>query len=416
MPHNRVLLLRSALSVVLGWMQLAAQLLAWLTGALQAAWRLCPKFLWTEAPAQPLPELWESCPELRVYGGEGDGGGCGLLTVCTDPHTFQVHLPHLARHSAYFAALSRSHMRETSRGHLDLTHVPSSAFHAVLEWVFFGRFVVEEEDLLPAIQVGSYLALPGFLDRCRAALKPFLTPQNCLSFLHFAESMACPELRAEVCRYLSDHLLELAPTITGQLDPHLREELTQMRLEGPPHLCILRKENVVTPQTGDLPRGLFRRPLPPKEGEWHCFAQLPFQAQKWSFSVAQLLNYLFLSGGFREKKGARGFAFCPAAFRYNPLTGAWTPIAAPQKVRPWTRGQGRDGQASGGIEKENGERGHQSLAQPFQRSRIGRDPQRVSRPVVLNLRIIESKSWKRPHGPSSPTPCQEAGILHSNHP
>ncbi|XP_062839525.1 uncharacterized protein LOC134299718 [Anolis carolinensis] len=359
MPRSS--LLSPVLPAFLGWTQLAVRLLAWLTTALQAAWRLCPKSLRTEAPAKALPEPWESCPELRVYGGGGNDGGCGLFTVCTDPHSFQVHLPHLAGHSAYFAALSRSRMRETSRGHLDLPHVPSSTFRSVLEWVFFGRFLLGEEDLLPAIQVGSYLAMPGFLGRCRAALRPFLGPQNCLSFLRFAESVACPELRAEVCRYLSDHLLELAPTITGQLDLHLWEELAQMRLEGPPDLCILRKENVVVPQTGDLPRGLFRRPLPPKEGHWHHFAQLPFQAQKWSISVAQLLNYLFLSGGFREKKGARGFAFRPAAFRYNPLTNAWTPIAAPQKVRPWMV-------LKGGMEgMEVGQRGHQSHVQLFQK-------------------------------------------------
>ncbi|CAM2098841.1 unnamed protein product [Caretta caretta] len=62
-------------------------------------------------------------------------------------------------------------------------------------------------------------------------------------------------------------------------------------------------------------------------GTWCRATGLPFRADKWSFGTAQLLNYLFLIGGYRERRGARGFAFRMAAFRYNPLAGCWQPTA-----------------------------------------------------------------------------------------
>ncbi|XP_054843797.1 kelch repeat and BTB domain-containing protein 13-like isoform X1 [Eublepharis macularius] len=277
-----------------------------------------------------LPEPWEGCPERRIY--RGGDAEAELLTVYTKPCSFQVDLAWLAAESAYFKALSRSRMQEAAGGQLHLDHVPSGAFHAILQWVFLGRFSLAEEELLPAVQAASYLLLPRFLDRCWEALRPLLGPQNCFSYLHFAEAVGCPELRAEVCRYLSAHLLELARPVTHQLAPQMKEELARLRLDGPPRLCVLQKENVSGAPLPPL-RGLYCRPLPPEEGDWHCATHLPFQAEKWSFSTAQLLNYLFIMGGYREKRGARGFIFRMAAFRYNPLTDVWHPTAPPKKRR-----------------------------------------------------------------------------------
>ncbi|XP_054843799.1 kelch repeat and BTB domain-containing protein 11-like isoform X2 [Eublepharis macularius] len=188
-----------------------------------------------------LPEPWEGCPERRIY--RGGDAEAELLTVYTKPCSFQVDLAWLAAESAYFKALSRSRMQEAAGGQLHLDHVPSGAFHAILQWVFLGRFSLAEEELLPAVQAASYLLLPRFLDRCWEALRPLLGPQNCFSYLHFAEAVGCPELRAEVCRYLSAHLLELARPVTHQLAPQMKEELARLRLDGPPRLCVLQKEN-----------------------------------------------------------------------------------------------------------------------------------------------------------------------------
>nr|XP_028602390.1 kelch-like protein 42 [Podarcis muralis] len=322
-----------AASAWLGWARLAKRAFDFLAGALWALWGLIA-LSWKRQGAQgPLPEPWESCPELRVY--RGGDGEAELLTVHTQPYSFQVDLARLAMESAYFEALSRSRMQEASERQLDLSHVPSGTFRAILEWVFSGRFSLEEEDLLPAVQTASYLMLPGFLDRCWAALSPLLSPQNCLAYLGFAEAVGCPELRALVSGYLSAHLLELPAPVTERLDPQLREELAQLRFKGRPMLCALRKENVSLAPGVPLEhlQGLYHRPLPPEEGDWRCATRLPFQAEKWSFSTAQLLNYLFVMGGYREKRGPRSFTFRMAAFRYNPLTGTWRSTAAPNKRR-----------------------------------------------------------------------------------
>ncbi|XP_062990541.1 kelch repeat and BTB domain-containing protein 11-like [Elgaria multicarinata webbii] len=334
-PHATPIEGLSAVPAWLGWGPLVQRVLGWLSRALRALWSHFPR-LW-KGPGAPrsLPEPWESCPELRVYRGGGDGDS-PLLTVHTTPYSFQVDPHRLATESAYFQALLRSRMQEASGGQLHLDHLPSGTFQAILEWVFSGRFSLTEEELLTAVQAASYLLLPGFLNRCLAALGPLLSPQNCLSYLHFAEAVGCPELQAQVCGYLSAHLLELAEPVTGQLLPRLKEDLVQLRQRGPARLCVLRTENVSSLQPGsplEPLRGLYWRPLPPEEGSWHRASQLPFRADKWSFSTAQLLNYLFIIGGYRERRGTRGFTFRMAAFRYNPLTDTWKPTAAPNKRR-----------------------------------------------------------------------------------
>uniref|UniRef100_A0A8C0GMB9 BTB domain-containing protein n=1 Tax=Chelonoidis abingdonii TaxID=106734 RepID=A0A8C0GMB9_CHEAB len=279
----------------------------------------------------PRAEPWESSPEQRVYWSRG--AGLPLITVQTDPCAFQVELARLAEESMYFGALARSQMQEAAERWLVLEHVPSGAFRAILEFVFLEHFGLGEEELLPAIQAASYLLVPSFLEQCWLALRPLLCPHNCLSYLRFAEAIGCPEMRAVLCQYLSAQLLELAP-VTGQLAPALLEELAGLRTRGPQQLCVLRKENLRAPATSATEplHGLYCLPLA-QGGTWHRATGLPFRADKWSFSTAQLLNYLFLIGGYRERRGARGFAFRMAAFRYNPLAGCWQPTAPLLKRR-----------------------------------------------------------------------------------
>ncbi|XP_025072175.1 kelch-like protein 42 [Alligator sinensis] len=245
----------------------------------------------------------------------------------------QVDLERLAEESAYFQALARSGMQEAVARQLELPHVSSGAFHAILEFVFTGHFAVGVEELLSAGQAASYLQVPAFLARCWPALNAHLSPHNCLTLLRFAEAIGCPEMRAELCRFLSTELLELAP-ITRDLASVLREELAQLRERGPLQLCLLRKENLGIQPGPEMQalRGLYRLPLG-RVGTWHRASTLPFQAKKWSFSAAQLLNYLFLIGGYREPRGTRGFTFRMAAFRYNPLANRWQPTAPLLKRR-----------------------------------------------------------------------------------
>uniref|UniRef100_A0A8C3FKJ5 BTB domain-containing protein n=1 Tax=Chrysemys picta bellii TaxID=8478 RepID=A0A8C3FKJ5_CHRPI len=279
----------------------------------------------------PRAEPWGNSLEQRVY--RSRGAGLPLVTAQTDPCAFQVELARLAEESAYFGALARSQMQEAAEGRLVLEHIPSGAFCAILEFVFLGHFRLGEEELLPAVQAASYLLVPSFLEQCWLALRPLLCPHNCLSYLRFAEAIGCPEMRAVLCQYLSAQLLELAP-VTGQLAPALQEELAGLRTRGPQQLCVLHKENLRAPATPDMEplRGLYCLPLG-QGGTWRRATGLPFRADKWSFSTAQLLNYLFLIGGYRERRGARGFAFRMAAFRYNPLAGCWQPTAPLLKRR-----------------------------------------------------------------------------------
>ncbi|XP_061752194.1 kelch-like protein 42 isoform X2 [Nerophis ophidion] len=287
--------------------------------------RLCRVFakagaLPSRASCQSTPEEWTSSMALRTY----DVGGQSMVTVQTSTHTFYVDLEGLSDCSQYFRALSQSGMKETEDRLVCLDHVSSSAFYGLLEFYFHHTFrTPPEEELGPHIQASSYLLAETFLSKCLSVLADVLKPENCLSYLSLAQEICCVELRSTVFTYLSRNLLEL-PHVIRCLTDQEREELIQLRMQGKPHLCSLRKENLTT--WGDPTTERARHVFAQHGGGWRPITEFPFTADKWSFSAVVMYNYLYIIGGYRTLE-RRSWHFKMAAFRYNPLTREWADIA-----------------------------------------------------------------------------------------
>ncbi|XP_037395780.1 kelch repeat and BTB domain-containing protein 13 isoform X2 [Pygocentrus nattereri] len=235
-------------------------------------------------------EAWRTDQESRTYRNHGNGP---MVAVQTSTHIFYVDLERLADCSEYFRALSHSCMKETEEHLVNLAHVPSRAFHSLLQFCFLNRFIVPEN------QIEEHLRL--------------------------AEELCSVELQETVLTYLSKNLLEL-PSLSRNMELHLQQELLQMRSRSTPRLCCLRKENLISRdnQETNTARRLFR--LEEEDGTWSSITELPFSADKWCFTTAVLFNYLYLIGGFRHRT-KRGYEFKMASFRYNPLTDQWVPTA-----------------------------------------------------------------------------------------
>lgn len=243
----------------------------------------------------------------------------------------QVDIERLADCSEYFKALYNSCMRESAEHLVNLSHVPSSVFHNLLQFCFLQRFYVHHNLLAEHLRVSMYLLIPGFTRRLLVSLSEILTEQTFLYYLQLAEELSSVELRETVLMYLSTNLLEL-PHLSRSLDLHLQQEILWIRSKGSPRLCCLRKENLISRNNQDTEssaRRLFR--LEMDDGKWSTVTDLPFSADKWCFTTAVLLNYLYLIGGFRQHM-KRGYEFKMASFRYNPLTNKWVSTAPLIKV------------------------------------------------------------------------------------
>ncbi|KAM9753002.1 kelch-like protein 23 isoform 1-T1 [Menidia menidia] len=266
-------------------------------------------------------EEWTTNEAFRTY--HFGHGNETMVTVQTSTHAFHVDLHRLSECSEYFRALSQSRMRETSESLIHLEHIPSSIFHNLLEFSFNCHFKVPKEELGEHIQVSSYLLAEAFLSRCLSVLADELSPSNCLSYLSLAQEIFCAELKVAVLSYLSRNLLEL-PHIIRCLNDEEKEKVLNLRICGNPHLCSVRKENLTSwndPET-EQARHVFTLKGPENGGVWHPVTELPFRADKWCFTTVVLYNYLYVIGGYRQRK-KRGWEFCMASFRFNPLAHSW---------------------------------------------------------------------------------------------
>ncbi|KAJ8388620.1 hypothetical protein AAFF_G00131850 [Aldrovandia affinis] len=300
----------------------------WVLSGLRS-WGLARGGQVTDHSDSRVSESWQTDMASRTYS-SGDGP---MVTVRTSTHAFQVDLGKLSQESEYFRALSQSSMRETTDSLVLLEHIPSPAFHSLLEFTFLRRFTVPEGELGTHIQVGGYLLAERFVSECLRSLAGVLAPQNCLAWLAFAREICCPELQDAVLRYLSRNLLELGHLTRG-LDAGERAELVRLRSEGTQQLCALRKENLTTGNQSELAaaRQLYSLSGSEEGGDWSSEAELPFTADKWCFTTAVLHNYLYLIGGYRHRV-KRGYEFKMASFRYNPLTHSWASTAPLLKHR-----------------------------------------------------------------------------------
>lgn len=158
----------------------------WLKFALIRLWSSLPPIttwitssgITDRGSCKPNSEEWKTNEAQCTYrcGGKDEN----MVTVQTSTHAFhvsneqkiltalvnqklstnfffisKVDLRRLSESSEYFRALSQSRMRETSESLIHLEHVSSSVFHNLLDFTFYNKFEVPQEELGIHIQVCS---------------------------------------------------------------------------------------------------------------------------------------------------------------------------------------------------------------------------------------------------------------------
>ncbi|XP_028304337.1 kelch repeat and BTB domain-containing protein 11 isoform X2 [Gouania willdenowi] len=130
-------------------------------------------------------------------------------------------------------------------------------------------------------------------------------------------------MKSTVLTYVSRNLLEL-PDVFRCLSDDEKDDAVRLRTGGERCVCSVRKENLSTWTDPETHQARFLFALQGSKGDdsWCPITELPFSSDKWCFTVVVLFNYLYIIGGYRQRR-KRGWEFTMASFRFNPFTHTW---------------------------------------------------------------------------------------------
>ncbi|XP_044048841.1 uncharacterized protein LOC122874694 isoform X5 [Siniperca chuatsi] len=231
-------------------------------------------------------------------------------------------------------------MRETSESLIHLDHVSSSVFYNLLEFAFYNKFKVPQEELGTHIQVSSYLLAEAFLSKCLSVLADELSPGNSLSYLSLAQEICCVELKMTVFTYLSRNLLEL-PDLIKCLNDEEKDIVVHLRTQGHQRLCSLRKENLTSwndPET-ERARHIFTlKGRLPAACQERLGVQDGFLQHRRHFSAVACEDCIYAVGGWYLDSLVTpdsSTALYTAVERYDPWDDAWRFVSSLSLSSSW---------------------------------------------------------------------------------
>lgn len=116
------------------------------------------------------------------------------ITIKVGDETFFVHRVVLAASSAYFEAMFASGMTESRKSEVKLSGMESSAFEAILDFIYTGKVKLCKENIQAILSAASMLHIHRLKLECANFLALHVTPLNCLGIKAFAEGHGCDDL------------------------------------------------------------------------------------------------------------------------------------------------------------------------------------------------------------------------------
>jgi len=143
--------------------------------------------------------------DCSAQSGQVLGGLAGLfrdkllcdVTISVGATEFKAHACVLASASEYFRGVLVSASpakRATTKVALTFDHATAAGFAAVLECLYTGKLLVEEERLESVVHLSNKLALPGVRSACVGHLVSRVNEGNMETMLQTGEKLGCQEL------------------------------------------------------------------------------------------------------------------------------------------------------------------------------------------------------------------------------
>ena len=119
---------------------------------------------------------------------------CDITLVAKEEKEFRAHRNVLSAASPFFAKLLQSDMKERDEGIIRLEEISESIMEDVLEFIYTGRVVINEENANDLVIAADYLFIVCLKTISARFLEQQLTIANCISTFYFAEKYQCEEL------------------------------------------------------------------------------------------------------------------------------------------------------------------------------------------------------------------------------
>ena len=165
---------------------------------------------------------------------------CDLTLVAEEGKEFRAHRNVLSAASPFFAKLLQSDMKERYEGIIRLEEISESIMEDVLEFIYTGSVVINEENANDLVIAADYLLIVCLKTISARFLEQQMTIANCISTFYFAEKYQCEELVTNSRKFIHDNFASVA-----ELDDFLNLEAKEIETWiSSDTICIAVEEDV----------------------------------------------------------------------------------------------------------------------------------------------------------------------------
>ena len=165
---------------------------------------------------------------------------CDITLVAEEGKEFRAHRNVLSAASPFFAKLLQSDMKERDEGIIRLEEISESIMEDVLEFIYTGRVVINEENANDLVIAADYLLIVCLKTISARFLEQQMTIANCISTFYFAEKYQCEELVTNSRKFIHDNFASVV-----ELDEFLNLEANEIETWiSSDTICIAAEEDV----------------------------------------------------------------------------------------------------------------------------------------------------------------------------
>ena len=165
---------------------------------------------------------------------------CDITLVAKEGKEFRAHRNVLSAASPFFAKLLQSDMKEREEGIIRLEEISESIMEDILEFIYTGSVVINEENANDLVIAADYLLIVCLKTISARFLEKQMTIANCISTFYFAEKYQCEELVTNSRKFVLDNFASVT-----ELDEFLNLEAEEVeRWIASDEICIGAEEDV----------------------------------------------------------------------------------------------------------------------------------------------------------------------------
>ncbi|KAI8781549.1 kelch protein 24 [Biomphalaria glabrata] len=208
------------------------------------------------------------------------------MTIAIEEKKYECHRAILCAFSSYFEAMFASGMKESISGIVKIEGTDSSLFESILDYIYKGSNVVNEENAEDMLAAATFLQMECLRTRCEEFISEALTSANCFETWRMAVWHSNQYIQQQAWMYIMSNFVKIAKETEFLLleKDELVSVIKDDLLNTPDEDFVV--QSVLTWLQHDLnDRGQFCEEL---------FSYLKLPLTKWEFLIEMYRKYPFL--------------------------------------------------------------------------------------------------------------------------